>query len=58
MSACAKEPNRQTGVFPSKATETAACAKEPSRQTGVFHIQTLLKNHSHSMVLGGLEEMS
>ena len=41
MSACAKEPNRQTGVFDSKATETAACAKEPNRQTGVFHIQAL-----------------
>ena len=39
MSACAKEPNRQTGIFDSKAPETSACAKEPNRRTGVFHIQ-------------------
>ena len=39
MSACAKEPNRRTGVFDSKAPETSVRAKEPNRQTGVFHIQ-------------------
>jgi GntR family transcriptional regulator len=36
MSACAKEPNRQTEVFDVRATETPACAKEPGRPTEVF----------------------
>ena len=43
MTACAKEPNRQTEVFQSRGTREAgrmsACAKEPNRQTEVFHIQ-------------------
>jgi hypothetical protein len=47
MSACAKEPNRQTEVFQTfelergmrEAGRMSACAKEPNRQTEVFHIQ-------------------
>ena len=43
MSACAKEPYRQTEVFQSRGMREAgrmsACAKEPNRQTEVFHIQ-------------------
>ncbi len=33
MSACAKEPSRQTGVSGVQASWKIACAKEPSRQT-------------------------
>jgi len=39
MSACAKEPNRQTEVLDVEATETSACAKEPNRQTEVLDVE-------------------
>jgi len=39
MSACAKEPDRQTGILDVQARRKIACAKEPDRQTGIFDIQ-------------------
>jgi GntR family transcriptional regulator len=45
MSACAKEPDRQTDVFDVQPTERPACAKEPDRQTDVFDVQATRKDH-------------
>ena len=44
MSACAKEPDRQTGGSDVQATETSACAKEPGRPTDVFDVQATGKD--------------
>ena len=39
MSACAKEPNRQTEVSDVQVNWQTACAKEPNRQTEVSDVQ-------------------
>src|SRR5258705_11630901 len=47
MSACAKEPNRQTGLLQSRGMREAgrmsACAEEPYRQTEVFQARGMLE---------------
>ena len=39
MSACAKQPGRQTNLTRVQVTRTTACAKQPGRPTGVTRVQ-------------------